>query len=322
MLQWNSIKTAVIGAVKKYGPAVSIVAGAIGLGTAGYLTYEAVRNVKEDFNEFKEIRDEVEETTEEGTPERKDAVKKTYIHTVKKVVTHIWKPVGLFAVSVVAIAVPTLNLYKDLAKVSATLAAVSQTFADYRNRVVAAEGTEADLNYRYGITKKDITVTDENGEEKTLKNAKVMEPAKKPDDYEFTILFQPGNVFYKKDRTFNVAHVNNVVEHAQKMLMSRAAKADNGIGSLTINELIYELGWDQVCKEGFTWGYVWDKNDPNSQDTIDIKIVDYWKEEWTKQGYVNNEPVLLLKIRNAHIISDRVPSYDKTFETALPFAAL
>ena len=104
--------------------------------------------------------------------------------------------------------------------------------------------------------------------------------------------------------------------------MSRSAKADNGIGSLTINELIYELGWDQVCKEGFTWGYIWDKNDPNNQDTIDIKIVDYWKEEWTKQGYVNNEPVLLLKIRNAHIISDRIPSYDKTFETALPFAAL
>ena len=175
MKMFNGIKTfggkVAAGAKKvgtKYGPTgLTIAGGVLLVGAIGYAIYATAAKAPE---AAEKAKDKVEELHENEDHTIKDTVK-TYTDIGVSFIGIYW-PVALMGTgSVLSFLAANGLLKKELAVTAGALNVVTKEFSEYRGRVIADQGEEADRKYRFGDQKETVTheeVDKETGEIKEV----------------------------------------------------------------------------------------------------------------------------------------------------------
>lgn len=132
------------------------------------------------------------------------------------------------------------------------LEAVSDKFNDYRENVVNTLGSEADAAFLNNGAVNDITVTDANGKETTVKNAVIGNPAPTA----LSVIFDESNPNWSKDAQANKFFLEcaqkwaqNTVTYSGQLSLAEVYKHLginlndlNGTNAM-VNKVAYAIGW-------------------------------------------------------------------------------
>ena len=172
--------------LKKRSPEILLAVGVVGTVVSAVMACKATTKINTILDETKEQLDKIHEYA--GNPDvaekynAEDAKKDTaivYGQAGVKLAKLYAPAVGLGILSISSILASNNILRKRNMAISAALAAATQDFKDYRNRVIERFGKEVDHQLRYNIKAEEIeeTVTDEKGKEKKVKkNVEVADP--------------------------------------------------------------------------------------------------------------------------------------------------
>ena len=166
--------------LKKRSPEILVAVGVVGTVVSAVMACKATTKIDTILDETKEQLDKIHEYA--GNPDvaekynAEDAKKDTaivYAQTGVKLAKLYAPAVGLGILSISSILASNNILRKRNMAISAALAAATQDFKDYRNRVIERFGKEVDHQLRYNIKAEEIeeTVTDEKGKEKKVKKS-------------------------------------------------------------------------------------------------------------------------------------------------------
>lgn len=167
---------------------------------------------------------------------------------------------------------------------AAAYTAVDKSFKEYRGRVVERFGKELDKEFRYNIKAKEVeeTVTDEKGNEKTVK--KTVDVVDPNAISEFAKFFDDGCIGWTKDPELNLIFLRQQEAAATKRLEDR--------GHLFLNE-VYDMLGIQHTRAGQIVGWIYDKKNPIGDNYVDFGIYNTSKE--ANRNFVNGyERTILL----------------------------
>lgn len=167
---------------------------------------------------------------------------------------------------------------------AAAYTAVDKSFKEYRGRVVERFGKELDKELRYNIKAKEVeeTVTDEKGNEKTVK--KTVDVVDPNAISEYARFFDDGCVGWTKDPELNLIFLRQQEAAATKRL--------EDCGYLFLNEVYDMLGIPRT-RAGQIVGWIYDKKNPIGDNYVDFGIYDTNKE--ANRNFVNGyERTILL----------------------------
>lgn len=281
--------------VKKYSPEILICAGVIGVGASGVMACRATTKLSDIINK---ANDDIIKTDEvianpdmlpEGSEEytEEDAAKDKVIiraHMVMDIVKLYAPSVILGGLSLTAILTSNNILRKRNIALAAAYTAVDKSFKEYRGRVVERFGKELDKELRYNIKAKEVeeTVTDEKGNEKTVK--KTVDVVDPNAISEFAKFFDDGCIGWTKDPELNMIFLRQQEAAATKRLEDR--------GHLFLNEVYDMLGLPHT-RAGQIVGWIYDKKNPIGDNYVDFGIYDTNKE--ANRNFVNGyERTILL----------------------------
>lgn len=156
---------------KKHEPEILLVTG-IGLGVATVVTAcKATTKVDEIADEHKARLDDIHQKAEEDLSydenEKPKELMQAYAKTGVELVKLYAVPTATGVVSITCVLASHNLMKKRVVGLSAAYAAVNSTFNNYRARVIAKEGKEADNLYMHGITEETVVeevVNEETGE--------------------------------------------------------------------------------------------------------------------------------------------------------------
>lgn len=265
--------------IKKHSPEILIVAGVVGTVTSAVMACKATTKVGKIAEAHEKQIDEVHEAVEKGVTKAGETYNE---ENSKKDLTIIYAQTGLKYVKLYAPAVilGTLSLTAIISSnnilrkrnvaLAAAYTAVDKSFKEYRGRVVERFGKELDRELRYNIKAKEVeeTVTDENGEEKTVKKTiNVVDP----NSYsEFARIFDESCFGWTKDPEYNLMFLKQQQANANKILHKE--------GILFLND-VYEMLGFQKTKAGQVVGWVYDEKDPYADNFVDFGIYDVHREK-------------------------------------------
>lgn len=176
---------------------------------------------------------------------------------------------------------------------AAAFTAVSKEFGDYRDRVRAELGEDKERDIKMGIVEK--TVTDENGETKTVRE----HDSKKSDGQGLSRWFDEYSIYWDLNNPDqNISHVRAIIHWANDKL-----HAD---GHLFLNDVYRQFDIPDT-KEGAILGWVIDDDHPNSY--VDFGV--YGANSDDPWDFVNDIPWdgkkgILLDFNVDGIIYDRI----------------
>lgn len=302
---------------KKHSPEIMVVAGVVGTVTSAVLACKAttkagnvIDEMREDMHNLhlvsvaagiEEKADRFPEATEEENASielltKKDDVKNYTTEDLKKDTALIYVQTGIKFAKLYgpAIVLGALSITSILAghnitrkrnmALAAAYATIDTTFKEYRGRVVERFGKELDKELRYNIKAKEIeeVVTDENGEEKTVKKVvNVADPNKHSDYARF---FDDGCSGWSKDAEYNLMFLKHQQNYANDLLQSQ--------GYLFLNNVYDMLGIPRT-KAGQCVGWIYDEKHPVGDNFVDFGIYDIYNEK--ARDFVNGyERTILL----------------------------
>ena len=207
-----------------------------------------------------------------------------YTQTALKVAKVYAPAVILGGLSITAILTSNNILRKRNIALAAAYTAVDKSFKEYRGRVVERFGKELDKELRYNIKAKEVeeTVTDEKGNEKTVK--KTVDVVDPNAISEFAKFFDDGCIGWTKDPELNMIFLRQQEAAATKRLEDR--------GHLFLNEVYDMLGIPHT-RAGQIVGWIYDKKNPIGDNYVDFGIYDTSKE--ANRNFVNGyERTILL----------------------------
>lgn len=258
---------------KKHSPEILVVAGTVGLVASAVLACKATLKVNEVTEEAKEnlgaIHTAIEsEETDAGKPYSKEDGKKdltiVYVQTGVKLVKLYGPALALGTVSITSILSGHNIMRKRYAATTAAYTALSNSFKDYRSRVVERFGAELDKELKYNIKAKEVEVTevDEKGKEKTVtKTVNVIDPNTIDD---MSRIFYDGNIgFNKDDPGLTLLFLKGQQAHANDLLKSR--------GYLFLNDVYEMLGFSKTAA-GQVFGWYYDEKHPVGDNFVDFGI--------------------------------------------------
>ena len=146
--------------------------------------------------------------------------------------------------------------------ISAALAAATQDFKDYRNRVIERFGKEVDHQLRYNIKAEEIeeTVTDEKGKEKKVKkNVEVADPNASG----YAKYFTRSNPYWEEDSSYVEMFLRSQQNYANDKLKAT--------GHLTLNDVYDMLGFHD-SKAGMVVGWIYDLDHPNGDNYVEFDV--------------------------------------------------
>jgi hypothetical protein len=253
---------------QKHSPVLMFGAGVIGVIATVVLACNATLKMESVMDEAeeneKQIKGSVDKPLEDGgTYTEEDAKKDGVTNKIKTVVKigQLYAPaVGVGLISIGLLTGSHIIMRRRYAGVVAAYAIVDQSFKDYRGRVIADQGREKDLEYRFGSETKEIAVdTDEGPVPKTVK-----------------ILSKNGHSMYAKlfaeetnENWSPIRMKNSTFIQAQQ---NWANNWLNAHGYLFLNDVYKMLGFEPT-----SYGQVvgWVKDNPNGGDSyVDFGIVD------------------------------------------------
>ena len=255
--------------LKKRSPEILVAVGVVGTVVSAVMACKATTKIDTILDETKEQLDKIHEYA--GNPDvaekynAEDARKDTAIVYAQAGVklARLYAPaVGLGILSISSILASNNILRKRNMAISAALAAATQDFKDYRNRVIERFGKEVDHQLRYNIKAEEIeeTVTDEKGREKKVK--KTIEVAD-PNVSEYVKYFTRSNPYWE-----------NNPEYVEMFLRAQQNYANDKLkatGHLTLNDVYDMLGFHD-SKAGMVVGWIYDPDHPNGDNYVEFDV--------------------------------------------------
>ena len=255
--------------LKKRSPEILVAVGVVGTVVSAVMACKATTKINTILDETKEQLDKIHEYA--GIPDvaekynAEDAKKDTaivYAQTGVKLAKLYAPAVGLGILSISSILVSNNILRKRNMAISAALAAATQDFKDYRNRVIERFGKEVDHQLRYNIKAEEIeeTVTDEKGKEKKVK--KSIEVAD-PNASGYVKYFTRSNPYWEEDSSYVEMFLRSQQNYANDKLKAT--------GHLTLNDVYDMLGFHD-SKAGMVVGWIYDLDHPNGDNYVEFDV--------------------------------------------------
>lgn len=277
--------------IRKHSPEILMVAGVAGVITSGVMACKATLKVTEVLEDAKTQLDTITEVVNSTELNEKyteaDGKKDTaivYAKTGIKLAKLYGPAVVLAGVSIGCLVGSNRILNKRNVALTAAYSAVSNSFKDYRDRVIDRFGKELDRELKYGLKAKEIeeTVVDEDGKETTVKSTvQVVDPNMHS---EYARFFDDGCKGWEKDAEFNLMFLRQVQEQANKKFKKQ--------GYLFLNDVYAMLGINKT-KAGQIVGWYYDEEHPTGDNFIDFGIYNVHNEK--ARDFVNGiERVILL----------------------------
>lgn len=255
--------------LKKRSPEILLAVGVVGTVVSAVMACKATTKINTILDETKEQLDKIHEYA--GNPDvaekynAEDAKKDTaivYAQTGVKLAKLYAPAVGLGILSISSILASNNILRKRNMAISAALAAATQDFKDYRNRVIERFGKEVDHQLRYNIKAEEIeeTVTDEKGKEKKVK--KSIEVAD-PNASGYVKYFTRSNPYWEEDSSYVEMFLRSQQNYANDKLKAT--------GHLTLNDVYDMLGFHD-SKAGMVVGWIYDLDHPNGDNYVEFDV--------------------------------------------------
>lgn len=255
--------------LKKRSPEILVAVGVVGTVVSAVMACKATTKIDTILDETKDQLDKIHEYAGNPDVEEKynaeDAKKDTaivYAQAGVKLAKLYAPAVGLGILSISSILASNNILRKRNMAISAALAAATQDFKDYRNRVIERFGKEVDHQLRYNIKAEEIeeTVTDEKGKEKKVK--KSIEVAD-PNASGYVKYFTRSNPYWEEDSSYVEMFLRSQQNFANDKLKAN--------GHLTLNEVYDMLGFHD-SKAGMVVGWIYDLDHPNGDNYVEFDV--------------------------------------------------
>lgn len=255
--------------LKKRSPEILVAVGVVGTVVSAVMACKATTKINTILDETKEQLDKIHEYA--GNPDvaekynAEDAKKDTaivYGQAGVKLAKLYAPAVGLGILSISSILASNNILRKRNMAISAALAAATQDFKDYRNRVIERFGKEVDHQARYNIKAEEIeeTVTDEKGKEKKVKkNIEVADPNASG----YAKYFTRSNPYWEEDSSYVEMFLRSQQNFANDKLKAN--------GHLTLNDVYDMLGFHD-SKAGMVVGWIYDLDHPNGDNYVEFDV--------------------------------------------------
>lgn len=276
---------------KKHSPEILAIAGVVGIVASGVMACKASTKLSGVIEETKEQLDQVHDYVEKNGFSDKyteeDSKKDTaiiYTQTAVKLVKLYGPAVILGTLSITAMLTSNKILRKRNIALAAAYTTVDKAFKDYRGRVIERFGEELDRELKYNLETKEIeeVVTDENGEETTVKKT-VM--AMDPNDIsEYARFFDESCPNWSKSPFYNATFLKHQQNYANDLLKSQ--------GYLFLNE-VYKMLGIPATPAGQVVGWIYDEKNPVGDNFVDFGLYDSKDED--KRLFINgHERTILL----------------------------
>ena len=268
---------------KKHSPEILAVAGVVGIVASGIMACKASTKLSGVIEETKEQLDQVHDYVEKNGFSDKyteeDSKKDTaiiYTQTAVKLVKLYGPAVILGTLSITAMLTSNKILRKRNIALAAAYTTVDKAFKDYRGRVIERFGEELDRELKYNLKSKEIeeVVTDENGEETTVKKTvKAMNPN---DISQYARFFDESCSSWNKSQFHNQMFLKQQQNYANDLLKAQ--------GYLFLNDVYKMLGMD-VAPYGQVVGWIYDEKNPVGDNFVDFGLYDL--DDEAKRLFVN-----------------------------------
>lgn len=276
---------------KKHSPEILAVAGVVGIVASGVMACKASTKLSGVIDEAKEQLDQVHDYVEkEGFSDKyteEDSKKDTaiiYTQTAVKLVKLYGPAVVLGTLSITAMLTSNKILRKRNIALAAAYTAVDKSFKEYRGRVVERFGEELDRELKYNLKAKEIEeiVTDENGEETTVKKTVT---AMDPNDIsDYARFFDESCPNWSKSSFHNQTFLKQQQNYANDLLKAQ--------GYLFLND-VYKMLGIPVTPAGQAVGWIYDEKNPVGDNFVDFGLYDLNDE--AKRLFINgHERTILL----------------------------
>ena len=275
---------------KKHSPEILAIAGVVGIVASGVMACKASTKLSGVIEETKEQLDQVHDYVEQNGYSDKyteeDSKKDTaiiYTQTAVKLVKLYGPAVILGTLSITAMLTSNKILRKRNIALAAAYTTVDKAFKDYRGRVIERFGEELDRELKYNLKAKEIeeVVTDENGEETTVKKTvKAMNPN---DISEYARFFDESCSSWNKSQFHNQMFLKQQQNYANDLLKAQ--------GYLFLNDVYKMLGMD-VAPYGQVVGWIYDEKNPVGDNFVDFGLYDLNDE--AKRLFINGRERTIL----------------------------
>lgn len=267
---------------------VAVIGGTITACKATTTACEILDEAKENLESVHKLADDAElcEKHNYTEKERKKDIALIYAQTGMKLAGCYAPAFIMGGLGVYGILTSHKIMKKRNAALTASFAATSKAFKEYRGRVVERFGAEVDNELRYNIKAKKIeeTIIDENGKAKKVKKTVgVVDPEAATDWTQFVI--DSSVSWWENDQEYNRMILKNEQQYATDVLRSRK--------HLYLNDVLERLDLPKT-PQGQLGGWVWDsKNDEVMGDGfVDFNINMTYREN---PDYENGlEPIITL----------------------------
>lgn len=285
---------------KKNGSDILLVAG-IGLGIASAITacratetkaHQILEKANHDLAEIKEseAREDIDYHKKDKTKDLMIVYTKTGFAFAKAYAV----PIGLEVLSVVCI-LRSHGMLKDrIATLGSAYTVLGTAFSEYRKRVAEKVGEEGENDIFYGVEEKEVEekVQDKNGKEKVVKKT-VREINPKENPYLFVFDRQSSRQWSKVPSN-NVTFLKTVERELNEMLRWQHY--------VFLNDAFEKLGM-QKTKMGQLVGWIYDPENPNRDNYIDLRFISTHEE----LRCANEEGIIML---NPNVDGDIIDEFE------------
>ena len=251
--------------VVKHSPEILMGIGIAGAVTSTVLACRSTLKVKDILEDKETNMNNVKEVLAEGREDytEEDARKdKTIIMTTTAIrIMKLYAPSVIIGAGSIACLLESHNVMRNRnAGLAAALAATTESFKQYRERVTAKYGDEVDKEMRYGIKKE----KKEKDGKKTKEDIVVGCDEKELSGY--ARYFNESNINWTDDPQYNMMFLRQNQNWANDKLISQ--------GYLYLNDVYDALGFPKT-KAGQVVGWVYDpKNNERGDNYVDFGIYD------------------------------------------------
>ena len=251
--------------VVKHSPEILMGIGIAGVVTSTVLACRSTLKIKDILEDKETNMNNVKEVLTEGREDytEEDARKdKTIIMTTTAIrIMKLYAPSVIIGAGSIACLLESHNVMRNRnAGLAAALAATTESFKQYRERVTAKYGDEVDKEMRYGIKKE----KKEKDGKKTKEEIVVGCDEKELSGY--ARYFNENNINWTDDPQYNMMFLRQNQNWANDKLISQ--------GYLYLNDVYDALGFPKT-KAGQVVGWVYDpKNNERGDNYVDFGIYD------------------------------------------------
>lgn len=268
--------------IQKKSPEILVVAGVVGLITAAVMACKATTKAGAITEKANESLAEINEAAEKGVTkagetyteeDRKKDISITRIHTFIDYAKLYGPWIALAAGSTMCIFASHNMMNKRNIALAAAYTGIERTFNSYRERVLERFGEQAEKELRYNIKAKEIerTVTDENGNEKVVREVKnVVDHDWSPSGYSmYAREFNESNPGWCKN--------SEQTKYFLKALQAQANDMLKAQGHLFLND-VYALLRYPLTDYGQVVGWIYDIKNPRGDNFVDFGFYEIIKE--------------------------------------------